>query len=181
MKKVLFAAAMFALVSCGNKTTEEPIQDLGDTVAVSVEDTEEEVGDVAAAVAALTPELKAAVENDAEMKALVEKATSGEISDAEKLTLWQKLKKIGGDVVLGNKSAEAGVNEAVTEVKGASAEEVKATASKAVETATSTKTAKEVKEKVTETKAKVEETKQKVENVKATADAVKGALDAFKK
>lgn len=145
------AIAVLALTACGgqSQTTTEEAND------ITVEQIEK-----------LAKDAKDAIAADPELKALVEKGEN--LSQEEKLTLIQKLKKIGVDVLSGQKEAATGANEAVEAVKEAGTEELKEAAAP-------------LNEKVEEVKAAAEETKAKVENVKEAAGALKDAVNGLKK
>lgn len=181
MKKLFFIAiAAVALTSCGNKTNEAA--EAIDSAAVVLDEAQNDsLSQVLDKVKAGAAQVQEAIAQDPELQTLVEKAAKGEISDAEKLTLWQKLKKIGGDVVLGEKTAAEGVDAAVSEVKNAGQEEVKDAAKKAADAAGVTKAANDVQQKAADVQQKAQETKQKVDDVKAAASSVKNAVNAFKK
>lgn len=171
MKKIFLAASLVALMAActGNSNKDS---EAVDAAVEALSDAQNDslnmiVEEVAKATEKLTPAVKEAIANDSELKDLVEKAENGELSQEEKLSLWQKLKKIGGEVVLGTKSATDGATEAVGEVESASKDELADVAKKATDAVGATQAAKDVKNTV-------DDTKQKLQNVK-------NALDAFKK
>lgn len=159
MKKLfLMAVAALALTACGNGNSTAAEEDV-------VVESSEELNELIETVN------KAAATVDAETKALIEKANEGTATEEEKTTLLQKLKKIGAEVVVGDKTLEGGVNAAKEAVAG-SADEAKELLNKATDGGV---------EKAEAANAKVEETKQKVEAVKESAAQLKGAIDALKK
>lgn len=152
MKKIFMAAvAALALTACGGNQA----QNTEATEEVSMEE-----------IQGLVEQAKDAVSADPELKALVEKGE--DLTQEEKLTLIEKLKKIGAKVVTGEQGAAEGATEAVEAVKAAGAEELKEATAPAAE-------------KVEEAKAAAEETKAKVENVKEAAGALKDAVKGLKK
>lgn len=165
MKKLfLMAVAAMALTACGNgnsAATEEAAEDMVEVAGESSED-------LNALIETVT---KAATKIDADTKALIEKAAKDEATPEEKQTLLQKLKKIGAEVVVGDKTLEGGV-EAAKEAVAGSGDEAKELINKATDGAV---------DKAEAANAKVEETKQKVEAVKESAAQLKGAIDALKK
>lgn len=157
MKKYfLMAVAALAMTACGGNNTAATEE--------NVEGSEE--------LNALIEQVNTAAEKiDDETAALIKKATEGTVTEEEKQTLIQKLKKIGTEVLVGDKTVEAGVDAAKAAVEG-SQDEAKAIINEATNGGV---------EKVEEAAAKVEETKQKVEAVKEGANQLKGAIDALKK
>ncbi|MCF0160875.1 MAG: hypothetical protein HUJ99_08790 [Bacteroidaceae bacterium] len=151
MKKLFIAAvAALALTACGGGQTKDTVE--GEEVSMEeIKEMAKEAGD--------------AVQADPELKALMEKE---DLTSEEKLTLLEKLKKIGVKVLTGEQTATEGASEAVDEVKAAGAEELKEAAAPAIE-------------KVEEAKAAAEETKEKVENVKDAANALNDAVKGLKK
>lgn len=168
MKKLFFVAiAAMALASCG-----------GDKTAATLNEAENDsLNAVVEQIEAIAPEAKAAIENDAELKALVEKATAGEISDAEKSTLWQRLKAIGVSTVKGEESLQEAGADALNELKNADAEEVTETATAAAAAVGGEKAAEKV-EKAAEVAKDVQE---KAETAKEAVDAAKNVINSFKK
>lgn len=151
----MMAVAALAMTACGgnNTATEENVE------------TSEELN-------ALIEQVNAAAEKvDDQTAELIKKASEGTATEEEKQTLIQKLKKIGAEVVVGDKTLEGGVEAAKAAVAG-SQDEAKAIVNEATGGAV---------EKAEAANAKVEETKQKVEAVKESANQLKGAIDALKK
>lgn len=167
MKKIFFVAiAALAMASCGEKT------------AATLNDAENDsLNAVVEQIEAIAPEAKAAIENDADLKALVEKATNGEISEAEKSTLWQRLKAIGCNTIQGNETLEQAGTDALNEIKNADATEVTETAAAAAAAVGGDKAAEKV-EKAAET---AQEVKEAAETTKEAVDAAKNVINSFKK
>ena len=185
MKKVLLAVSLVALMAActGNSKNEASdaeavIEALNEAQSDSLNQIVEQVSKAAETI---TPAVKEAIENDTELKTLVEKAENGELTQEEKLSLWQKLKKIGGEVILGTKSANEGATEAVNEVQNAGNDELIDAAKKATDDVTSTKAVQDVKKTAEDVKKTAEEVKKAAEDTKQKVQNVKNALDAFKK
>lgn len=174
MKKLfIMAVAAMAMASCGSKSAATLDEAQADSLNTVVENIE-----------AVAPEVKEAIENDADLKALVEKATTGEISAEEKATLWQKLKVIGSNAILGNTTVDAAANDALNEIKSADTEEVAGAAADAAAAVGGEDAAAKVNEtveKAKEVKQTAETVKETAEQTKAAVDAAKNALDALKK
>lgn len=177
MKKVLLAVATLALVACGGQSSATMDAAQNDSLNNAVES-------LKAGIEAAAPAVKDAIENDGELKTLVEKAVKGEISEEEKVTLWQKIKGIGADVVMGNKNLEEAAAAAVSEMKNAGAEEVAGAAADAAAAIAGDDAASKVSEAaatlddVAEKAQKAGETTKKVLE---TVDAVNDALKSLKK
>lgn len=167
MKKIFFAAiAALAMASCGNKAEATLSEAENDSLNAVVEQIE-----------AIAPEAQAVIENDAELKALVEKATAGELTDAEKTTLWQRLKAIGVSAVKGEESLQEAGADALNELKNADTDEIGATATTAAAAVAGEKAA-EKTEKAVET---VKEVKEAAETTKEAVDAAKNVINSLKK
>lgn len=163
MKKILLAVATMALVACGGKSTATLDEAQNDSLMNIVENLK------AVIETAETPEVQAMLENNTELQGLVEKAVKGEISDEEKATLWQKIKGIGTEVLLGNESLKDAASQAVSEIQNANQEEIAGAAAEAASAIAGEDAA-----------AKVNEAAAKAQEVKETAEQVKGAIDAIK-
>lgn len=150
MMKKLFIAVFAALLmaACGgasDKDVNEAVQNI------------EQLG----------AEAKSAINKDATLKALVDKQSKGEeLTEDEKLTLIQKLKKIASEVVVGDKSASQGMNDAASAVKNS--DELK-------------NATENTQKKIEETQQKVEDTKKAVDDAKKAAEVLKDALNNLKK
>ncbi len=170
MKKILLAVATMALVACGGKSTATLDEAQNDSLMNIVENLK------AVIETAETPEVQAMLENNTELQGLVEKAVKGEISDEEKATLWQKIKGIGTEVLLGNENLKDAASQAVSEIQNANQEEIAGAAAEAA----SAIAGEDAATKVNEAAAKAQEVKETAEQVKETAEQVKGAIDAIK-
>lgn len=146
------AVAALALTACGGNQAQNTE---ASEESVTIEQIKQIANDAKEQIAA-----------DPELKALVEKGD--QLTQEEKLTLIQKLKKIGVNVLTGEQDAASGAQDAVNAVKEAGAEEAAEAAAP-------------LNEKVEEVKAAAEETKEKVENVKEAAGALKDAVKGLKK
>ncbi|GEM_PF-4632929 len=178
MKKLfIMAVAALAMASCGSKSEAALDEAQSDSLNTVVET-------LKAGIETAAPVVKEAIENDSELKALVEKATTGEISEQEKATLWQKLKVIGSNAILGNTTIDAAANDALNEIKSADTEEVTGAASDAAAAVGGEDAAAKVNEaveKAQEVKQTAETVKESAEQTKAAVDAAKNALNALKK
>lgn len=166
-----------ALVACGGQSSTAMDAAQNDSLNSAVES-------LKAGIEAAAPAVKEAIENDSELKELVEKAVKGEISEAEKQTLWQKIKGIGTDVIMGNKNLENAAAAAVSEIQNADAEEVAGAAADAAAAVAGEDAATKVNEaveKAKEVKETAEQVKESAEQVKGAVDAAKNALNALKK
>jgi hypothetical protein len=155
MKKYfLMAVACVAMAACGGNSQD----------AATVE-TPEELNNLIESIN------ESAAQIDAETKALIEKQESGVITEEEKTTLIQKLKAIGAKDVVGQKTLEAGVEDAKAAVEG-SKEEAKDIVNQATDGAV---------EKVEAAKKTAEDVKAKADNIKESAEQLKDAVNALKK
>lgn len=167
MKKLFFVAvAAMAMASCGSKAEATLSEAENDSLNAVVEQIE-----------AIAPEAQAAIENDAELKALVEKATAGELTNAEKTTLWQRLKAIGVSAATGEETLQEAGADALNELKNADAEEVAETATAAAAAVGGEKAAEKAEKAVEVAK----DVKEKAETAKEAADAAKNLVNSFKK
>lgn len=169
MKKILFAVAAMALVACGGQSSASMDAAQNDSLNSAVES-------LKAGIETAAPAVKEAIEKDGELKELVEKAVKGEISEEEKATLWQKIKGIGTDVIMGNKDLQNAAASALGEIQNASEDEIAGAAADAAAAIAGEDAA----AKVNETVEKVQEVKESAEQVKESAEQVKGAVDAAK-
>lgn len=156
MKKFIIAAfAALLMASCGGPS-------------------DKDVNEAVQNVEQLGAEAKSAINKDASLKALMDKQNKGEeLTEDEKLTLVQKLKKIAAEVALGDKSAGQGVNDAANAVKNS--DELKNA------TKDTQKKVEEAQKKVDDTKKAVDDTKKAVDDTKKAAEGVIDALNNLKK
>lgn len=185
MKKIFIAVSLVAMMAACTGNSNSNTSD-AEAVIETLDEAQNDslsqiVEQVTKAGDNITPAVKEAIENDTELKGLVEKAENGELTQEEKLTLWQKLKKIGGEVVLGTKSATDGATEAVNEVQNAGKEEITDAAQKAIDAAKSTKSAQDVVKAAEDVKKTADDVKKKADDTKQKIQNVKNAIDAFKK
>lgn len=156
MKKLLVAVfAALLMTACGGPS-------------------DKDVNEAVQNVEQLGAQAKSAINKDANLKALMDKQSKGEeLTEDEKLTLIQKLKKIAAEVVVGDKNAEQGAKDAASAVKNS--DELKNA------TKDTQKKVEEAQKKVDDTKKAVDDTKKAVDDTKKAAEGVIDALNNLKK
>lgn len=167
MKKLFFAVAAMALVACGGNQSSASL-DAAQTDSLNA---------MVESLQNAAPEVQAAVENDAELKELVEKAAKNELNDEEKATLWKKLKAIGTNVIMGDETVTTAATEAASEIQNAGAEELTGAAAEAAQAIGG----EEAAAKVNEAAERIEEAKQTVEAVQGAANAAQDLMNGLKR